>query len=345
MRTPRHRRTAAGVARRGPRFARSTRKEDGSMSQSRQQQKVLQYLNEAHASELALVRVLQSQIAMAPRGSYRNALETHLGETRRHAQRLERRAQALGEGSNPVAAVVVWSRRPSGRSSPSARRRWISPCGGRRSPARPNYRRGCLEYHLPFAKPPNAIRPTSAMISPIHSSTRSLRRSRRPRERCRARYPRCCLPCVRLPSVLPRRGVAARASPDCARTRVQAGVVFPTNGPFRLAAAPGRALETRAGLRPGRRGRAGSSRTARGQDQSSMADSDDRDHPVPRRPAARPRTVQSASTRTATRSSSAGARHTTALCRCGKSRLRPFCDGTHNVDPLPRAQRTRERPR
>jgi CDGSH-type Zn-finger protein len=24
-------------------------------------------------------------------------------------------------------------------------------------------------------------------------------------------------------------------------------------------------------------------------------------------------------------------RETVALCRCGKSRLRPFCDGTHNL--------------
>src|SRR4051794_32178409 len=48
------------------------RLEDGSMSQSKQQQKVVQYLNEAHASEQALVRVLQSQIAMTPRGSYRS---------------------------------------------------------------------------------------------------------------------------------------------------------------------------------------------------------------------------------------------------------------------------------
>jgi hypothetical protein len=47
------------------------------MSQSeqhKQQQKIVQYLNEAHATERALVRVLQSQIAMTPRGSYRTAL-------------------------------------------------------------------------------------------------------------------------------------------------------------------------------------------------------------------------------------------------------------------------------
>src|SRR6478736_1874573 len=33
------------------------------------EQKIVQYLNEAHASEVALTRVLQSQIAMTPRGS------------------------------------------------------------------------------------------------------------------------------------------------------------------------------------------------------------------------------------------------------------------------------------
>ena len=51
-------------------------------------QKVVQYLNEAHASESALVRVLQSQIAMTPRGTYRTGLETHLNETRDHAARV-----------------------------------------------------------------------------------------------------------------------------------------------------------------------------------------------------------------------------------------------------------------
>src|SRR6476620_2625499 len=70
------------------------------------QQKIVQYLHEAHASEQALTRVLQSQIAMTPRGSYRSGLETHLEETRDHADRVGRRLEALGQGSNPLMAVV-----------------------------------------------------------------------------------------------------------------------------------------------------------------------------------------------------------------------------------------------
>jgi ferritin-like metal-binding protein YciE len=69
-------------------------------------QKIVQYLNEAHASEVALVRVLQSQIAMTPRGSYRSALETHLSETRDHARRVEKRLGELGQGWNPLQTVV-----------------------------------------------------------------------------------------------------------------------------------------------------------------------------------------------------------------------------------------------
>jgi ferritin-like metal-binding protein YciE len=76
------------------------------MSQSRKNQKVVQYLGEAHASEQALVRVLQAQIAMTSRGSYRTALETHLAETRAHATRVGRRLEALRGGSNPVMAVL-----------------------------------------------------------------------------------------------------------------------------------------------------------------------------------------------------------------------------------------------
>jgi ferritin-like metal-binding protein YciE len=69
-------------------------------------QKVVQYLHEAHASEQALTRVLQSQIAMTPRGSYRSGLETHLHETRDHADRVARRLDDLGHGSNPLTVVV-----------------------------------------------------------------------------------------------------------------------------------------------------------------------------------------------------------------------------------------------
>ena len=67
-----------------------------------QKQKIVQYLNEAHGAELALVRQLQAQIAMTPRGSYRDGLETHLQETRRHAERVEGRLGELGQGSNPL---------------------------------------------------------------------------------------------------------------------------------------------------------------------------------------------------------------------------------------------------
>ena len=69
-------------------------------------QKILQYLDEAHATELGLVRVLQSQIAMTPRGTYRTALERHLTETRGHAQRIETRQRELGRRGNPIQAGI-----------------------------------------------------------------------------------------------------------------------------------------------------------------------------------------------------------------------------------------------
>ena len=68
----------------------------------KQEQKIVQYLNEAHGAELALVRQLQAQIAMTPRGQYRDGLETHVQETRRHAERVEGRLVELGQGNNPL---------------------------------------------------------------------------------------------------------------------------------------------------------------------------------------------------------------------------------------------------
>ena len=70
------------------------------------EKKVVQYLNEARASEDALVRVLQSQIAMTPQGSYRSALDKHLDETQGHAKKVTDRLNALDSGSNPIVALV-----------------------------------------------------------------------------------------------------------------------------------------------------------------------------------------------------------------------------------------------
>jgi ferritin-like metal-binding protein YciE len=68
---------------------------------------VVQYLGEARASELGLVRVLQSQIAMTPRGAYRTALEEHLTQTRDHATRVDARLEELDRVRGPRARLVA----------------------------------------------------------------------------------------------------------------------------------------------------------------------------------------------------------------------------------------------
>src|SRR4051794_32873543 len=59
---------------------------------------VVQYLNEAHATEEALVTTLRAHIAMTPQGGYRDLLEHHLNETRQQARALERRLEQLDAG-------------------------------------------------------------------------------------------------------------------------------------------------------------------------------------------------------------------------------------------------------
>jgi ferritin-like metal-binding protein YciE len=65
--------------------------------------KLLQYLNEAQATEQALVSTLRGHIAMTPRGEYRDDLEEHLRITRRHAQLVRERIGQLGTSFNPLA--------------------------------------------------------------------------------------------------------------------------------------------------------------------------------------------------------------------------------------------------
>jgi ferritin-like metal-binding protein YciE len=72
------------------------------------EQKIVQYLDEAHATEMALLRVLQSQIAMTPPGSLRTGLEQHLAETRDHAARVRERAGELQRRSTRANPLQAW---------------------------------------------------------------------------------------------------------------------------------------------------------------------------------------------------------------------------------------------
>ena len=65
---------------------------------------VIQYLNEALATERALVTTLRSHIGMTPEGEYRNVLERHIGETQEQANAVERRLGELGAGGGLLAA-------------------------------------------------------------------------------------------------------------------------------------------------------------------------------------------------------------------------------------------------
>jgi len=69
-------------------------------------EKIVQFLNEAHASERGLARALQAQIAIAPRGRHREGLETHLKQTQGHAERIEARLHELGYGPDMFASGI-----------------------------------------------------------------------------------------------------------------------------------------------------------------------------------------------------------------------------------------------
>jgi ferritin-like metal-binding protein YciE len=58
--------------------------------------KVVQYLNDAYATERRLEIALEGHIAMTPRADYKKRLGDHLLETKAHARLVARRIQALG---------------------------------------------------------------------------------------------------------------------------------------------------------------------------------------------------------------------------------------------------------
>lgn len=67
---------------------------------------MLQYLDEAHATETALVTNLKAHAAMASDGTYKKLLERHLDETRAQVENIDRRRAELGadDGRSVVAA-------------------------------------------------------------------------------------------------------------------------------------------------------------------------------------------------------------------------------------------------
>jgi ferritin-like metal-binding protein YciE len=66
---------------------------------------LLQHLEEAHATEQALVTNLRAHIAMTPRGSYRASLERHLNETQEHERAVARRIREVGRGQGVLHAA------------------------------------------------------------------------------------------------------------------------------------------------------------------------------------------------------------------------------------------------
>jgi ferritin-like metal-binding protein YciE len=66
---------------------------------------VVKYLQEAHATEQALVTNLRAHIAMTPRGSYRDSLERHLTETQQHERAVARRIREIGRDRGLLAAA------------------------------------------------------------------------------------------------------------------------------------------------------------------------------------------------------------------------------------------------
>lgn len=58
--------------------------------------KVIQLLTEAHSNEVALINVLSTHSKIAKTGPYRTLIESHLRETRQHAERLQQRLARLG---------------------------------------------------------------------------------------------------------------------------------------------------------------------------------------------------------------------------------------------------------
>ena len=69
---------------------------------NKRDEKIVQYLNDAYATERRLEIALQAHIAMTPRADYKKRLREHLKETKAHARASQRRIKALGGEAETV---------------------------------------------------------------------------------------------------------------------------------------------------------------------------------------------------------------------------------------------------
>jgi ferritin-like metal-binding protein YciE len=75
---------------------------------STRDEKLIQYLTEAHGKEKELETALKAHIAMTTRAPYKKRLQQHLKETKAHARGVERRIKQLGgKTSSAVPAPVA----------------------------------------------------------------------------------------------------------------------------------------------------------------------------------------------------------------------------------------------
>jgi ferritin-like metal-binding protein YciE len=80
----------------------SPRERQARQAMNQAQRKIVQYLEQAQAMELRLVRAMREQAATAPPGSYRRTVEAHLVQTREHAMRVQTRLSQLGSWGGPL---------------------------------------------------------------------------------------------------------------------------------------------------------------------------------------------------------------------------------------------------
>jgi ferritin-like metal-binding protein YciE len=69
--------------------------------------KLIQYLTEAHGKEKELETALQAHIAMTTRAPYKKRLQQHLKETKAHARGVERRIKQLGGSTDSSVPAPV----------------------------------------------------------------------------------------------------------------------------------------------------------------------------------------------------------------------------------------------